>query len=227
MKIYQLTNSLQVCYNTSMPQLQTKLSEAKINLNSLIAQYPKKEKKLINKALELAEEAHKEQTRYEGGPYILHPIRVAVALITKLKINNPELITAALLHDSVEDADLEIEQIKENFGPKAAATVAAVTRDKTGESTENKYEKKYKKFQKLMQESRQVRAIKACDWLDNLQSMPEVPPQNIGRSKFKRWQQEAETMYLPLAQSVDPQIAQEMLEALNYMRSTIKSRKAP
>ncbi len=201
----------------------TKLEEAKSKLHKLIQPLPKNQFELINKALETAEQAHRYQERYEGGPYILHPIRVAITLINKLNIKDPSLIAAALLHDTVEDADLTLEQIEKEFGPKTAKIVKALTRDKDGENKKSKYQRKYKKYQKLLKESREVRAIKACDWLDNLQSMPQVPPQNGGREKFDRWEKEATTMYLPLAQSVDPQIAQEMLEAINYLRNCIKT----
>ncbi|HSE38447.1 MAG TPA: HD domain-containing protein, partial [Blastocatellia bacterium] len=62
-------------------------------------------------AYEVAHEAHAGQTRDEGTPYILHPIRVAVSLVDELRLYSPTLICSALLHDVIEDSDITREEV--------------------------------------------------------------------------------------------------------------------
>ena len=71
--------------------------------------------KRIREAYLLAKEAHKEQRRKSGEPYIMHPLAVARIVAEELGLG-PDPIIAAFLHDVVEDTDYTIEDIKERFG---------------------------------------------------------------------------------------------------------------
>ena len=83
----------------------------------------------IERAYLLPAEAHSEQRRQSGEPYIIHPIAVARIIAEELELGaNP--IIAAFLHDVVEDTDYTIEQIRERFGDDVAFLVAAVTKQK-------------------------------------------------------------------------------------------------
>ena len=80
----------------------------------------------IKKAYDLAFNAHKNQRRRSGEPYIMHPVAVAKILF-KLGMDN-ECIIGALLHDVVEDTEYDIEYIKNEFGAEVALLVDGVTK---------------------------------------------------------------------------------------------------
>ena len=80
----------------------------------------------IDKAYALAEEVHSAQLRYSGQPYIIHPIAVANILVDFGM--DAQSIEAALLHDTVEDTDVTLEQLKREFGDEVAALVDGVTK---------------------------------------------------------------------------------------------------
>ena len=83
----------------------------------------------FEKALQFAIEAHKGQLRkWTSIPYILHPIEVC-AIVSTMS-NDDELLAAALLHDTVEDTDVTMEDIKANFSEKIVRLVASETEDK-------------------------------------------------------------------------------------------------
>lgn len=84
---------------------------------------------LVRNAYELAAEAHKEQKRKTGEPYIIHPIAVARIVAEELELGaNP--VMAAFLHDVVEDTQYTIEDIRERFGEDVAFLVGVVTKQK-------------------------------------------------------------------------------------------------
>ena len=82
------------------------------------------ETKVFWNALDFAIEAHGEQWRRSGDPYIMHPCSVAKILAEELDIHDPEILAAALLHDTVEDVEeVTGEVIREKFGPNVEAIV--------------------------------------------------------------------------------------------------------
>jgi len=84
----------------------------------------------IFRALKFASEKH-ERHRRKGGrdiPYINHPIAVATLLATVAEVTDPDLLAAALLHDTVEDTDATLEQIEHLFGKEIARLVDGVTK---------------------------------------------------------------------------------------------------
>lgn len=84
---------------------------------------------LVDKAIIFATKKHAGQTRKFGStPYILHPLEVAVILSTLTDDENT--IVAGVLHDTVEDTDTTIEEIRENFGSRVYALVSCETEDK-------------------------------------------------------------------------------------------------
>jgi guanosine-3',5'-bis(diphosphate) 3'-pyrophosphohydrolase len=180
-----------------------------------IGSLPKADKEKIVEACCLAQKYHSGQLRDEGGPYILHCLRVASYLIENLGVNNVGVICASLLHDAVEDTDLTLLEIRRKFGQRTAKLVGNLTRKKLpGETELNKYERKYQKFLETMQKDFYTRAIKASDWLDNMVSWPLLVTLRPVRKKFERWFREAEKMYMPLAQTVDLKLVEEMKKVL-------------
>ena len=92
-----------------------------------IRQYhPSDDLSQIRKAYELARAAHKDQKRRSGEPYIIHPLCVAI-ILADLEMDK-ETIIAAILHDVVEDTDISLGQIKEEFGDEVAVLVDGVTK---------------------------------------------------------------------------------------------------
>ena len=80
-------------------------------------------------ALDFACEAHKTQRRRSGEPYIMHPCSVARILAAELDIRSPEMLAAALLHDTIEDVEaVDGALIREKFGPDVEAIVEGCTK---------------------------------------------------------------------------------------------------
>ena len=99
----------------------------------------------IREAYKLAKEAHKEQKRKTGEPYIIHPIAVARIIAEELELGaNP--VIAAFLHDVVEDTDYTIEDIKRIFGDDVAFLVGVVTKQKKGKNEQSKQIANYRQI---------------------------------------------------------------------------------
>ena len=95
-------------------------------LASVLAYEPKADTAMIQRAYDLAAAAHKGQTRVSGEEYIIHPLHVA-QILTELHIDDVT-VSAALLHDVVEDTLYTKEQIEEMFGEEVAMIVDGVTK---------------------------------------------------------------------------------------------------
>ena len=122
-----------------------------INNNDLINQIKSYNKflnsKTLNKAYNFALEAHQNQKREEGVPYIIHPVAVA-KILTDLKLDSAT-ITTGLLHDTIEDTKVTYESVKKEFGEEVANLVEGVTKIselETKASTDSKAEN----FRKLI-----------------------------------------------------------------------------
>lgn len=118
-------------------------------------------------ALLLAVEAHQHQTRKNGGPYILHLIRVMqhvnVCVPAEARARTP-WAEVALLHDAVEDTDVTVQQIRQRFGDATADAVLEVTDDQTLP----KGERKRAQLRNAPHKSQVARWVKMADMLDNL-----------------------------------------------------------
>ena len=119
----------------------------------------------IARAITFAFDAHQGQTRKGSSEsYIIHPLRVLSSLI-KLGIDDVDLLCAAVLHDTVEDCDVTIEQIADLFGQEIAEIVDILTEDKTLERSKRKELTRVK----IASAPAKVKLIKAADRYDNLQ----------------------------------------------------------
>ena len=87
----------------------------------------KEDEKQIRKAFEIALDAHKDMRRKSGEPYIYHPIAVAQICAEEIGLGTTSVISA-LLHDTVEDTDLELSSIEKVFGPKVSRIIDGLTK---------------------------------------------------------------------------------------------------
>ena len=95
------------------------------------------EMEVVQRAFDFANDAHRNVRRRSGEPYMLHPIAVAQIVVDNIGLGYKS-ISAALLHDVVEDTDYTIEDIQERFGPKIATLVDGLTKIKNVLDTEQK-----------------------------------------------------------------------------------------
>lgn len=121
---------------------------------------------LLGTALATAATAHRGQTRYDGSPYLSHPLRVCELLAEAGAAE--ATLAAALLHDGVEDSDLTVGQIVDGFGVEIGELVAALTED---EGIEDWVERKNGLRAQVAEAGEAAAAIYAADKLANLQEM--------------------------------------------------------
>lgn len=163
----------------------------------------------IEKAYKLAREAHKNQRRRSGEPYIMHPVAVAEILF-KLGMDN-ECIVSALLHDVVEDTEYTIDYIKNEFGAEVALLVDGVT--KLGQiplsTREEVQAENTRKMFIAMNEDIRVIIIKLCDRLHNMRTLEHMPD-------YKQREKSLETLeiYAPIAHRLGIRPIKEELEDL-------------
>ncbi|MGB8982115.1 MAG: HD domain-containing protein, partial [Anaerolineales bacterium] len=107
-----------------------KASKTAVPLERLLEQLPDNytlaDRELIQRAYRVAEEAHREQKRHSGEPYINHCLAVA-SILADLRVP-PEVVAAGLLHDTVEDTTVTLNDVKRDFGETIAILVDGVTK---------------------------------------------------------------------------------------------------
>ncbi len=121
---------------------------------------------MILQAAQFAREAHGDQRRKGGRPYVEHPARVAARVLIHPEATET-MVVAALLHDVVEDTAVEIEEIARVFGDEVAAMVQVLT-NPPRDPQKNRRERKAEMRTRLAAASREVRIIKLLDRIDNL-----------------------------------------------------------
>jgi len=127
--------------------------------------------KQLDKAIQFATKAHEGQIRkYTGEPYIVHPL--AVMEIVKTVNHTVEMLMAAVLHDTVEDCDVTIQDIDREFGPVVAQLVDELT-DVSKPEDGNRAFRKGLDREHSAQASAQGQTIKIADLLDNTKSITE------------------------------------------------------
>ncbi|MBK6447275.1 MAG: bifunctional (p)ppGpp synthetase/guanosine-3',5'-bis(diphosphate) 3'-pyrophosphohydrolase [Bacteroidetes bacterium] len=154
----------------------------------------KGDKKMIRLAFDMALEAHKDMRRKTGEPYILHPLAVAQICAEEIGLG-PLAIVCALLHDTVEDTHMTLENIKSSFGEKAASIVDGLTKisgvfDKgTSLQAEN-----FRKMLLTLSDDVRVILIKLADRLHNMRTLD-----SMTREKQLKIASETAYLYAPLA----------------------------
>lgn len=156
--------------------------------------HPSKDLSLVERAYKLAREAHGEQKRKSGEPYIIHPLCVA-KILAELELDL-ESITAGLLHDVVEDTKYTLDEISEMFNPDVALLVDGVTKLSNIEysSREEMQAENYRKMFLSMAKDIRVILIKIADRLHNMRTLKYMRPE-----KQKEIAQETLDIYAPLS----------------------------
>ena len=171
----------------------------------------------VDKAFYFACEAHKDQRRRSGEPYIYHPIEVATIAAHDIGLGRTSII-CALLHDVVEDTHYTLDDIRERFGDKVAKVVDGLTKFDEMEGSESIQAENFKKIITSLSYDVRVVLIKLSDRLHNMRTLESMP-------KHKQLKIASETAYLyaPLAYRLGLHAIKIELEdlALKYTNPTI------
>lgn len=173
---------------------------------------PDADEDLINRAYVFAMRAHGTQTRASGDPYFSHPVEVAY-ILTSLRLDVASIVTA-LLHDTVEDTGVTLEEIEAQFGPEIRTLVDGVTKLSRLE-TKSENAKQAENFRKLliaMSEDLRVLLVKLADRMHNMQTLKYI------KSPEKRARIARETLeiYSPLAERIGMRNLKEELQDLAF-----------
>lgn len=176
--------------------------------------------KKIKKAYSVAIRAHNSQFRDDTQPYIIHPLRVAIIVVSIAEIHESDVVCSALLHDVVEDSTITNENIEEMFGEKIASYVKALTSERSpNETIKEKIKRKQATYKKAKKANYVIRAIKVADYLDNMVSWKNISIDHPARKKFLRWLNEAQTIYIPLAKVTNESIFEMMKEEYKFYKN--------
>jgi len=152
------------------------------------------DKELVRIAFEMAAEAHKTMRRKSGEPYILHPLAVAKICVEEIGLGVRSTI-CALLHDTVEDTDITLEDIKREFGIEIAKIVDGLTKISTVMDTNTTQQaENFKKILLTLTDDPRVILIKLSDRLHNMRTMD-----SMKREKQLKISSETVYVYAPLA----------------------------
>jgi len=135
---------------------------------------------LVLAAARFAAEKHRDQRRKDkdASPYINHPLQVAHTLFES-GVEDPEVLAGALLHDTVEDTDTTLDELRDRFGPRIASLVAEVTDDKSLP----KARRKELQVAHAAAASPGAQQIKIADKISNIRDITGSPPAEWDRER--------------------------------------------
>jgi GTP diphosphokinase / guanosine-3',5'-bis(diphosphate) 3'-diphosphatase len=173
---------------------------------------PNADEDLINRAYVFAMKAHGTQKRASGDPYFSHPVEVAYKL-TQYKLDAASIVTA-LLHDTVEDTDVTLDDIEHTFGPEIRSLVDGVTKlSRLEGKTENmKQAENFRKLLIAMSEDLRVLLVKLADRLHNMETLHHIK----NPEKRQRIARETVEIYAALAERIGMRHIKEDLQDLAF-----------
>ena len=152
------------------------------------------DRKLVRHAFEISAEAHKTMRRKSGEPYILHPLAVAMICAEEIGLGVRSTI-CALLHDTVEDTEVTLEDIQRDFGAEIARIVDGLTKISTViDATSSQQAENFKKILLTLTDDPRVILIKLADRLHNMRTLD-----SMKREKQLKISSETVWVYAPLA----------------------------
>ena len=195
-------------------------------INELIAitksYLPVQEVNSIIKAIKFSSKAHNKQLRKSGEPYINHPVEVA-KILAGIKLDSSSIISG-LLHDTIEDTDISILEIKNNFGDEVLNLVEGLTKiNKFSLKVNNlKFGENYRKLLLAATKDLRVILIKLADRLHNMKTL------NFIDDNYKKIRISLETLeiYSPLAERLGMSDWQNQLEDLSFSVINPEARKS-
>ena len=201
-------------------------------LESITSYLSKQEKYKVIDALRLSQEAHSNQLRKSGDPFITHPLEVA-KILTSIKLDADSII-AGLLHDTLEDTNLDIEEINKKFGNEIVELVEGLTKiNKYSLKVKNqKFGENYKKLILATTKDLRVILVKLADRLHNMRTIQFIKDENkktkialetlevfsplAQRLGMKEWQDELEDISFEI---INPDAKKTIIERLEYLKS--------
>ena len=170
------------------------------------------DRELIDKAFRFANEAHRDMYRNSGEPYIIHSISVARIVNQEIGLG-ARSVSAALLHDVVEDTEIPLEEISREFGPKIASLIDGLTKisGTYNKETNSLQAENFRKMLMTLSDDFRVILIKIADRLHNMRTLDSMP-------EHKRMKIAGETVYLyaPLAHRLGMFAIKTELEDLSF-----------
>ncbi|MEO8109301.1 MAG: bifunctional (p)ppGpp synthetase/guanosine-3',5'-bis(diphosphate) 3'-pyrophosphohydrolase [Ginsengibacter sp.] len=152
------------------------------------------DKELVRSAFEIAVEAHKTMRRKSGEPYILHPIAVAMICVEEIGLGVRSTI-CALMHDTVEDTDVTLDDVQREFGSEIAKIVDGLTKiSNVLDANSSQQAENFKKILLTLTDDPRVILIKLADRLHNMRTMD-----SMKREKQLKISSETVYVYAPLA----------------------------
>lgn len=170
------------------------LREYRSLLRSLKTRIKPGDRKLIRHAFEMAADAHKSMRRKSGEPYILHPLAVARICVEEIGLGIRSTI-CSLLHDTVEDTDITLDDVQREFGNEIARIVDGLTKISTIiDINESQQAENFRKILLTLTDDPRVILIKLADRLHNMRTLDSMKPE-------KQLKISSETIYIyaPLA----------------------------
>ncbi len=198
-----------------LPWRRQHVEVANSELTPLLASYrrrhPKAPVATISRAYRVAAEAHQSQMRSSGESYINHPLAVA-QIVADIGLDEIS-VTAALLHDAVEDTEITVADVERDFGAEVAAIVDGVTKLERirFDSREEQQAASMRKMLVAMAKDLRVLVIKLADRLHNMRTIAAMPLE-----KQQRIAQETLDIYAPLAHRLGMQEMKQQLEDLAF-----------
>jgi guanosine-3',5'-bis(diphosphate) 3'-pyrophosphohydrolase len=170
------------------------LTRYKILLRACKRRMEKGDKELIRKAFEVSLEAHKNMRRKSGEPYIFHPIAVAMICVEEIGLGTTSIV-CSLLHDTVEDTDVTLEDIKGMFGEKVAKIIDGLTKiSGVFDHSSSLQAENFKKMMLTLSDDIRVILIKIADRLHNMRTLD-----SMKRDKQIKIAGETQYLFAPLA----------------------------
>ena len=166
----------------------------------------------LSKAFNFAIEAHKNQKRFSGAPYVVHPVAVA-DILAELKLDSATIITG-LLHDTIEDTKTTYNVVLKEFGKEVADLVDGVTKISVLEEkvADNSQAENFRKLILATSKDIRVLLVKLADRLHNMRTINAFKSEN----KKKRIAKETMEIYAPLAERMGMNLIRDELEDLSF-----------